>query len=141
MCVHFWYPSIDLILSCKGNQPEPLNFHSLCCINPKVFLGDTLLVCKQVLNVSPRCPLASKRNLVRWKGMNPYEVIPPIPQCCNQNICLCVKMPNEEDLNKLNENTVLIGILNPLRSSRPSLSFLAEVTIVISIPLNESKLS
>ena len=91
MCVHFWYPSIDLILSCKGNQPEPLNFHSLCCINPKVFLGDTLLVCKQVLNVSPRCPLASKRNLVRWKGMNPYEVIPPIPQCCNQNICLCAE--------------------------------------------------
>ena len=33
--------------------------------------------------------------------------------CLQANICLCVKMPNEEDLNQLNENTVLIGILNP----------------------------
>ena len=28
--------------------------------------------------------------------------------CLQANICLCVKMPNEEDLNQLNENTVLI---------------------------------
>ena len=34
-------------------------------------------------------------------------------ECLQANICLCVKMPNEEDLNQLNENTVLIGILNP----------------------------
>ena len=34
-------------------------------------------------------------------------------ECLKAHICLCVKMPTEEDLNLLNENTVLIGILNP----------------------------
>ena len=34
-------------------------------------------------------------------------------ECLKANICLCVKIPKEEDLNLLNENTVLIGILNP----------------------------
>ena len=34
-------------------------------------------------------------------------------ECLKAHICLCVKMPTEEDLHLLNENTVLIGILNP----------------------------
>ncbi|MDC0161960.1 Re/Si-specific NAD(P)(+) transhydrogenase subunit alpha [bacterium] len=38
--------------------------------------------------------------------------------CLKANICLCVKMPNEEDLNQLNENTVLIGILNPYENKK-----------------------
>ena len=39
-------------------------------------------------------------------------------ECLKADICLCVKMPNEEDLNKLNENTVLIGILNPYENKK-----------------------
>ena len=34
-------------------------------------------------------------------------------KCLKASICLCVKIPNKEDINQLNENTVLIGILNP----------------------------
>ena len=34
-------------------------------------------------------------------------------QCLKAKICLCVKIPNDNDLQQLNENTVLIGILNP----------------------------
>ena len=39
-------------------------------------------------------------------------------QCLNANICLCVKIPNDNDLQKLNENTVLIGILNPYENKK-----------------------
>ena len=39
-------------------------------------------------------------------------------ECLKADICLCVKMPNEEDLNQLNENTVLIGILNPYENKK-----------------------
>ena len=39
-------------------------------------------------------------------------------ECLKADSCLCVKMPNEEDLNKLNENTVLIGILNPYENKK-----------------------
>ena len=39
-------------------------------------------------------------------------------ECLQANICLCVKMPNDEDLNLLNENTVLIGILNPYENKK-----------------------
>ncbi|MBI04588.1 MAG: NAD(P)(+) transhydrogenase (Re/Si-specific) subunit alpha [Pelagibacteraceae bacterium] len=38
--------------------------------------------------------------------------------CLKANICLCVKMPNQEDLNQLNENSVLIGILNPYENKK-----------------------
>lgn len=74
ICFHscfFANQSVDLTFISKGIQSEPLNFHSLYWINPKAFLGDTLLVWKQVFKVSPRCPLASKRNLERLKVMNP----------------------------------------------------------------------
>jgi len=39
-------------------------------------------------------------------------------ECLKADICLCVQMPNEADLNKLNENTVLIGILNPYENKK-----------------------
>ena len=39
-------------------------------------------------------------------------------ECLKANICLCVKMPKEEDLNLINENTVLIGILNPYENKK-----------------------
>ncbi|MDC0058112.1 Re/Si-specific NAD(P)(+) transhydrogenase subunit alpha [Pelagibacteraceae bacterium] len=39
-------------------------------------------------------------------------------ECLKADICLCVKMPNEEDLNKLNEKTLLIGILNPYENKK-----------------------
>ena len=39
-------------------------------------------------------------------------------ECLKTDICLCVKMPNEEDLNQLNEKTVLIGILNPYENKK-----------------------
>jgi len=39
-------------------------------------------------------------------------------QCLKANICLCVKIPNDNDLQKLNENTVLIGILNPYENKK-----------------------
>ena len=38
--------------------------------------------------------------------------------CLKANICLCVKMPNEQDLNQLKEDTVLIGILNPYENKK-----------------------
>ena len=38
--------------------------------------------------------------------------------CLKAQICLCVKMPTEEDLNQFNENTVLIGILNPYENKK-----------------------
>ena len=39
-------------------------------------------------------------------------------ECLKTDICLCVKMPNEEDINQLNEQTVLIGILNPYENKK-----------------------
>ena len=39
-------------------------------------------------------------------------------QCLKANICLCVKIPNDKDLQQLNENTVLIGILNPYENKK-----------------------
>ena len=39
-------------------------------------------------------------------------------QCLKANICLCVKIPNDNDLQQLNENTVLIGILNPYKNKK-----------------------
>ena len=39
-------------------------------------------------------------------------------QCLKANICLCVKIPNHNDLQQLNENTVLIGILNPYENKK-----------------------
>ena len=42
-------------------------------------------------------------------------------ECLKANICLCVKIPKEEDLNLLNEDTVLIGILNPYENKKLSL--------------------
>ena len=39
-------------------------------------------------------------------------------QCLKTNICLCVKIPNDNDLQQLNENTVLIGILNPYENKK-----------------------
>ena len=39
-------------------------------------------------------------------------------QCLKANICLCVKIPNDNDLQQLNENTVLIGILNPYENKK-----------------------
>ena len=34
-------------------------------------------------------------------------------ECLNSDICLCVNLPEEEDLEKIKEQNVLIGILNP----------------------------
>ena len=39
-------------------------------------------------------------------------------QCLKANICLCVKIPHDNDLQQLNENTVLIGILNPYENKK-----------------------
>ena len=39
-------------------------------------------------------------------------------ECLKANICLCVKIPSENDLHQLNENTVLIGILNPYENKK-----------------------
>ena len=33
--------------------------------------------------------------------------------CLNANVCLCVQMPFKEDIDKMNDNTILVGILNP----------------------------
>ena len=38
-------------------------------------------------------------------------------ECLKANICLCVQMPNN-DLNNLNENAILIGILNPYENKK-----------------------
>ena len=34
-------------------------------------------------------------------------------ECLNADVCLCVRIPSQEDIKKLKHNTVLIGILNP----------------------------
>ncbi len=34
-------------------------------------------------------------------------------ECLKANICLCVQMPSKEDIDKMNDNTILVGILNP----------------------------
>ena len=39
-------------------------------------------------------------------------------ECLNADICLCVKMPEEVDLNILKDKTVLIGILNPYENKK-----------------------
>ena len=38
--------------------------------------------------------------------------------CLNADICLCVKMPKEADLNVLKDKSVLIGILNPYENKK-----------------------
>ena len=38
--------------------------------------------------------------------------------CLKADICLCVKLPEQSDLNKIKENTVLIGILNPYENKK-----------------------
>ena len=38
--------------------------------------------------------------------------------CLNADICLCVKMPEEVDLNALKDRAVLIGILNPYENKK-----------------------
>tara|TARA_B100001123_G_C15280131_1_gene1013690 strand:- start:270 stop:1391 length:1122 start_codon:yes stop_codon:yes gene_type:complete len=38
--------------------------------------------------------------------------------CLNADICLCVKIPDINDLKKMKENSLLIGILNPYENSR-----------------------
>ena len=39
-------------------------------------------------------------------------------ECLNADICLCVKLPEEADLNELKNGTVLIGILNPYENKK-----------------------
>ena len=34
-------------------------------------------------------------------------------ECLKANICLCVQMPSKEDIDKMNNNTILVGILYP----------------------------
>ena len=34
-------------------------------------------------------------------------------ECLKANICLCVQMPPKEDIDQMNNNTILVGILNP----------------------------
>ncbi len=34
-------------------------------------------------------------------------------ECLSADVCLCVRMPNHEDILKIKDNSVLIGILNP----------------------------
>ena len=38
--------------------------------------------------------------------------------CLNSDICLCVRIPEEDDLNNLKEEAVLIGILNPYENKK-----------------------
>ena len=33
-------------------------------------------------------------------------------ECLKANICLCVQMPPKEDIEQMNNNTILVGILN-----------------------------
>ena len=39
-------------------------------------------------------------------------------ECLNADICLCVKMPDEDDINALKDNAVLIGILDPYENKK-----------------------
>ena len=34
-------------------------------------------------------------------------------ECLKANVCLCVQMPPKEDIDQMNDNTILVGILNP----------------------------
>ena len=34
-------------------------------------------------------------------------------QCLNADVCLCVQIPSKEDIKQMNNNTILVGILNP----------------------------
>ena len=37
-------------------------------------------------------------------------------ECLKANICLCVQMPPKEDINQMNNNTILVGVLNPFEN-------------------------
>ena len=39
-------------------------------------------------------------------------------ECLNSDICLCVRIPEENDLNNLKQESVLIGILNPYENKK-----------------------
>ena len=39
-------------------------------------------------------------------------------ECLKADVCLCVRMPNIEDLKNLRQNSVLIGILNPYENKK-----------------------
>ena len=39
-------------------------------------------------------------------------------ECLNADVCLCVKMPEENDLNALKNKAVLVGILNPYENKK-----------------------
>ena len=39
-------------------------------------------------------------------------------ECLNSDICLCVRIPDENDLNNLKQESVLIGILNPYENKK-----------------------
>ena len=38
------------------------------------------------------------------------------PVCLKANICLCVQMPPKEDIDQMNNNTILVGLLNPFEN-------------------------
>ena len=37
-------------------------------------------------------------------------------KCLSADICLCVRMPNNDDINLIKENSILIGLLNPYKN-------------------------
>ena len=39
-------------------------------------------------------------------------------ECLKADICLCVRMPSQEDISKMKSNTILIGLLNPYENKK-----------------------
>ena len=40
------------------------------------------------------------------------------PKCLQSDICLCVRMPSQNDINQMKESSILIGILNPYENKK-----------------------
>ena len=39
-------------------------------------------------------------------------------KCLQSDICLCVRMPSQNDINQMKEGSILIGILNPYENKK-----------------------
>ena len=39
-------------------------------------------------------------------------------ECLNAKVCLCVQMPSKEDIDKMNDKTILVGMLNPYENKK-----------------------
>ena len=112
-----------IVISINGNFDVFIGIIRIASINSYIFRTIVFEDIKENGSSLAVISLFRKRNLEDGAGIASgypnklYEEngakIVTRNECLQANICLCVKMPNEEDLNQLNENTVLIGILNP----------------------------